>query len=171
MNTKSLVSLALLIGIGTVLHTIIPGIIFDMKPDMMLTMMFLGIMLFPEKKNVLLLGALTGIISGLTSSFPGGLVPNIIDKLITSFVFFGLYILLSRKSFSVTKSIVLTVIGTIISGTVFLTSALLLVGLPGPFAVMYVTVLVGALLNAVAMIILYPIVQTILKRTHVIKNA
>ncbi|PKR86674.1 tryptophan transporter [Heyndrickxia camelliae] len=171
MNTKNLVSMALLIGIGTVLHTIIPGIIFDMKPDMMLTMMFLGIMLFPEKKNVLLLGVLTGIISGLTSSFPGGLVPNIIDKFITSFVFFGIYLVLSKKSYSVIKSIVLTVIGTIISGTVFLTSALLLVGLPGPFAVMYVTVLVGALLNAVAMAILYPIVQTILRRTHVIKNA
>ncbi|MBS4171893.1 tryptophan transporter [Bacillus sp. FJAT-49736] len=171
MNTKTLVSMALLIGIGTVLHTIIPGIIFNMKPDMMLTMMFLGIVLFPERKNVLLLGALTGVISGLTSTFPGGIVPNIIDKLITSYVFFGLYTLLSRKSFSAMKLLYLTIIGTIVSGTIFLTSALLLVGLPGPFLVLYITVLVGALFNAVAVFILYPILQTIFKRTHVIKSA
>jgi hypothetical protein len=171
MNTKTLVSMALLVGIGTVLHTIVPGIIYNMKPDMMLTMMFLGIVLFPEKKNVLLLGALTGIISGLTSSFPGGLVPNIIDKLITSFVFFGLFLFISKKTFSLFKLILLTIIGTIVSGSVFLTSALLIVGLPAPFLVMFGTVAIAAVFNAVTMSIFYPIVQTILKRTHVIKSA
>ena len=40
MNTKVLVSLALLVGIGAVLHTVVPPILFGMKPDMMLTMMF-----------------------------------------------------------------------------------------------------------------------------------
>ncbi|MCG3056487.1 hypothetical protein KZ287_30420, partial [Escherichia coli] len=47
MNTKTLVSLSLLVGIGAVLHAIMPPVLFGMKPDMMLTMMFLGILLFP----------------------------------------------------------------------------------------------------------------------------
>ncbi|NGY83348.1 hypothetical protein F6Y03_19065 [Bacillus megaterium] len=50
MNTKVLVSLALLVGIGAVLHTVVPPILFGMKPDMMLTMMFLAILLFPSVK-------------------------------------------------------------------------------------------------------------------------
>ena len=46
MNTRTLVLLSLFVGIGAVLHTVIPGFFFGMKPDMMLTMMFLGIMLY-----------------------------------------------------------------------------------------------------------------------------
>ncbi|MFP3361766.1 tryptophan transporter, partial [Planococcus sp. SIMBA_143] len=68
------------------------GIFLGMKPDMMLTMMFLGIILFPAKKNVLLLGLLTGVISGLTTQFPGGFLPNLIDKPVTAFVFYGLFL-------------------------------------------------------------------------------
>ncbi len=50
MNTKSLVALSLLVGIGAVLHAVIPGVFLGMKPDMMLTMMFLGIFYFQTKK-------------------------------------------------------------------------------------------------------------------------
>ena len=133
MKTKNLVALALLVGMGTVLHAVVPGFFLGMKPDMMLTMMFLGIILFPDKKSVLLLGLATGIISGLTTTFPGGLFPNIIDKFITSFVFFALFLAFSKYKKSIISVAVLTVIGTIISGTVFLGSALVIVGLPGPF--------------------------------------
>ena len=48
MNTKSLVTLSLLVGIGAVLHTVVPGFAFGMKPDLMLLMMFLGIFLLPD---------------------------------------------------------------------------------------------------------------------------
>ena len=51
MNTKKLVIIALLVGMGTVLHAVVPGFVFGMKPDMMLTMMFLGIILFPDFKS------------------------------------------------------------------------------------------------------------------------
>ena len=47
-----------------------------MKPDFMLTMMFIGILLFPEVKNVFLLAVTTGVISGLFSTFPGGFHPE-----------------------------------------------------------------------------------------------
>src|SRR6476660_6992574 len=96
MKTKNLVALALLVLIGAVLHAVIPGIFFGMKPDMMLAMMFLGIILFPDFKSVLLLGIVTGLISGITSTFPGGLIPNIIDKIVTSLLFFGLFVSLKK---------------------------------------------------------------------------
>lgn len=128
MKTKSLVSLALLVGIGTVLHTVIPGFVFGMKPDMMLTMMFIGIILFREKKYVLLLGVLTGIISGLTTSFPGGFFPNIIDKCITSFAFYGLLLASGKLAKKLPALIVFTAVGTLISGIIFLGSAFFIAG-------------------------------------------
>ena len=76
MNTKKLVVLALLVGMGAVLHTVVPGFFLGMKPDMMLTMMFLGIILFPDKKSVLLLGLATGIISAINDFFPCRKIPK-----------------------------------------------------------------------------------------------
>ncbi|OCA87401.1 tryptophan transporter [Pseudobacillus wudalianchiensis] len=166
MNTKSLVTLSLLIGIGAVLHTVMPGLFLGMKPDMMLTMMFLGILLFPNVKSVLLAGLVTGMISGLTTSFPGGLIPNMIDKPVTAFVFYGLFILFAKYSKNAIGSAVLTAVGTIVSGVVFLGSALVIVGLPGPFAALFVTIVLPAsVVNAVVMLVIYPIVQSVLKRS------
>lgn len=166
MNTKNLVALSLLVGIGAVLHTIIPGFFLGMKPDMMLTMMFLGIILFPDKKSVLLLGLVTGIISGLTTTFPGGLIPNIIDKAVTAFVIFGLFLALGKFKYSLVGIGVLTVIGTIVSGIVFLGSAYYIVGLPGSFVALFAAVVLpAAAFNTVTMIILYPIANSIVNRT------
>ena len=67
-----------------------------MKPDMMLLMMFLAIVLFPEKKNVLVVALGCGLLSALTTGFPGGQIPNIIDKLVTAFVFYFLIISLQE---------------------------------------------------------------------------
>lgn len=172
MNTRTLVVLSLFIAIGAALHFIMPGIYLGMKPDTMLAMMFLGVVLFPGVKNVLVLGIATGVLAGITSSFPGGLVPNIIDKPVTAFIFFGLYLLIAKKINNVVSVAVLTAIGTIVSGTVFLTSAYLIVGLPGPFAALFATVVIPAtVMNAIAMFILYPIVKTILKRTNLLQTA
>ena len=172
MNTKNLVALSLLVGIGAVLHTVIPGFFLGMKPDMMLTMMFLGIILFPDKKSVLLLGLVTGIISGLTTTFPGGLIPNIIDKAVTAFVIFGLFLALGKFKYSLVGIGVLTVIGTIVSGIVFLGSAYYIVGLPGSFVALFAAVVLpAAAFNTVTMIILYPIANSIVNRTKKTKAA
>lgn len=167
MKTKNLVVLALLVGIGTVLHAVIPGIFLGMKPDMMLVMMFLGILLFPEIKSVLLVGIVTGIISGLTSAFPGGLFPNIIDKIVTSLLFFGLFIAMNKFRSTIVGVAILSAVGTVISGTVFLTSAYFLVGLPGAFAALFAAVVLPAtVINTITMIIIYPIALTVAKRTN-----
>lgn len=168
MNTKTLVTLAILVGIGTVLHTIIPGFFLGMKPDMMLTMMFLGILLFPNVKNVLLIALATGVISGLTTTFPGGFLPNLIDKPVTAFLFYGLMTVAAKYSHNALGAALLTLVGTVVSGTVFLTAAYLIVGLPGPFAALFATVVLPAMaLNAIAMFIIYPIAKSIIKRSNV----
>lgn len=174
MKTRVLVSLALFVGIGASLHAIIPGFFFGMKPDMMLLMMFLGILTFPEKKNVLLLGIATGIISALTTTFPGGQLPNIIDKIITSLVFFSIFLLFKKYITNAITAGIVTAIGTMISGTVFLTSALLIVGLPGGAAFLSLflaVVLPATAINGVAMIIIYPIIQAILRRMNIAVHA
>lgn len=166
MKTKTLVSLALLIGIGAALHFIIPGFFLGMKPDMMLLMMFLGIVLFPDKKNVLILALAAGAISAMTTTFPGGQIPNLIDKLVTAFLFYGLFIVFKKFNASAVTVSVLTAVGTIISGIAFLGSAYYLVSLPGAFVALFgAVVLPAVLLNTVAMFIIHPIVSGIIKKT------
>lgn len=167
MNTKSLVSMALLVGIGAVLHTVIPPI-YGIKPDLMLTMMFLAIILFPQIKNVIILGIVTGLISAMTTGFPGGQIPNVIDKIVTAIVFYLLFMLVKKVSKSIVSIGVLTVIGTLISGIIFLGSAYLIVGLPGAFLTLFgVAVLPAMAANTIIMVIIYPIVSGILKKSNV----
>lgn len=172
MKTKNLVVMALFIAIGYVLHAVVPGIgQAGMKPDFSLIMMFLGILLFPDRKSVLLLGLATGLVSGLTTTFPGGLVPNIIDKFVTGFAFYGLFLLIKQNRHIVTI-VVLSAVGTLISGLTFLGSAFLIVGLPGPFTVLFnMVVLPTMAFNAAVMLVLYPIVVTIAKRAKFVSFA
>jgi Tryptophan transporter TrpP len=168
MNTRVLVILSLFAAIGAVLHMVMPPFYNGMKPDMILLMMFIGIIMFPSMKNVTLLGIVTGFLSALTSTFPGGFLPNIIDKIITAFVFYGLFLVVKKIANKVATATVLAVIGTIVSGTIFLTAALLIVGLPGgvAFTTLFLTVVLPAtLFNGAAMIIILPIVQSIFKRS------
>lgn len=168
MNTKTLVSLSLLVGIGAVLHTVVPPILFGMKPDMLLTMMFLGILLFPNLKSVLLVGLTTGAMSALTTSFPGGQIANMIDKPITALVFFALMMIIKKLAKSTVTAAVLTAIGTLISGVIFLSAAFFVVGLPGEFgSLIKVVVLPAALVNTIVMVVVYPIVLNVLKRTNI----
>ncbi|AZV41612.1 tryptophan transporter [Peribacillus asahii] len=167
MNTKTLVSIAMLLGIGTALHFIIPGYLL-MKPDMMLLMMFLAIALFPEKKNVFVIALGCGLLSAITTSFPGGYIPNIIDKFVTAFLFYFLIVTFKKLSTNVAGLVGLTVIGTLISGVVFLGSAYLIVGLPKSFVLLVGGVVVPAMAaNAIVMAIIYPIIAKILKKTSI----
>lgn len=154
-------------GIGAVLHIISPPFLFGMKPDIMLPMMFLGILLFPKINYVLVLSIATGVISALTTSAPGGQISNLVEKPITAFVFFALLLMLPKKRNQKVVAPLLTGIGTLISGAVFLTMALFVLGqMPGTFTSLFVAVVLPAtLFNSIFTIILYPIIQNILQRT------
>ncbi|KIL47333.1 tryptophan transporter [Jeotgalibacillus campisalis] len=171
MNTRTLVALSLFAGIGATLHLLLPGTL-SMKPDMSLLMMFLGILLFPGVKNVLLIGIATGLLSGLTTTFPAGFLPNLIDKPISAFVFYGMVLLTAKYSKTVIGAAVLASAGTIISGVIFLGSAAILVGIPAPIMALIVTaVLPATVLNGVLMGVMYPVVQSILKRSSLMQPA
>ncbi|WP_101843418.1 tryptophan transporter [Halobacillus sp. Marseille-P3879] len=165
MNTRILVMLSLLVGMGAVLHAVLPPFFFGMRPDMMLTMMFLGIILFPKLQYVLLLSAATGLISALTTTVPGGQIANLIDKPVTAVTFFALYLSL-KKVLKNGAAPILTAVGTLISGGVFLGSVLFILGMmEASFGAMFLTVVVPtAVINTMAMVVIYPVAQTIMKR-------
>ena len=82
-NTTKLTLNALLLAIGLLLHQLTPAMGLPMQPDMSLIMLF-AIMIINkgDYKTSLVCGIVTGIFTALTTKFPGGQLPNIIDKII-----------------------------------------------------------------------------------------
>lgn len=169
LNIKVLVMLSLLVGIGTVLHAVMPPILFSVRPDMILAMMFLGIMMFPKVQYVFLLSILTGVMSALTTAAPGGQIANMIDKPITAFLFLGLFVLIRNKVKGPVAAPLLAAVGTVISGSIFLSVVLFVLGaMQGGFIALFTAVVLpAALINTIVMIVLYPIVQSVLKRSRI----
>jgi hypothetical protein len=170
MKLKNLIVVALLLAIGTVLHAVFPGLIFGMKSDLGLVMLFLALFLFADIKTFIVIGLVDGILAGLTTSLPGGFIPNVVDKLVTSTVVFLVIYLFARYFQSKGKyifGVVLAGLGTILSGTIFLSAAILIAGLPAAaFGAMFVTmVLPTALVNLVLFAVLYPIIVKIGERS------
>lgn len=131
MNTKNLTRSAILLAIGTILHYIVPGIIGGMKPDFLLLMMFLAILLDLNFKSALTVSVIAGVIAALTTTFPGGQIPSIIDKLISGlFVYYVAVLFTKQNKISSVFTAVISGIGTVISGVVFVGFALQIVGLP-----------------------------------------
>lgn len=138
MKTNKIIITSLLLAIGLILHQITPGIFFGIKPDFLLVFMILSIILTKNFKVTFITGIVAGVLCALTTSFPGGQLPNIIDKVITSTIVYFIY-----KSYDSNSSLRLTIIyfiGTMISGSIFLSSALILFGLPAPFFILFVSV-------------------------------
>ena len=153
MKTKQLVTNALLLAVGFLLHYFTPAIGLPMQIDFSLITLILIINLNKNNFNVgIASGIATGIFSGMTTKFPAGLIPNIIDKILTTVAVYLLIKLLDKTALSIKiKTIVVNAVGTLISGTVFLVSALLLVGLPASFSVLFVTVVIPAtVVNTIA---------------------
>lgn len=168
MKVRVLIILSLLVGIGAVLHAIIPPIFFGVKPDMLLSMMFLGIFLFPKPKYVLLLSLATGVMSALTTGAPGGQIANMIDKPLTAFIVLALFLALKdRLNMNITAP-ALAGVGTLVSGSIFITVISIIAGIPegGLISLFVLVVLPAAAVNLIIMLVVYPIVQGIFKRTN-----
>lgn len=140
MNTKSLVHGAIFIALGFIFHYVIPGFFFGMKPDFLLFFMVTYILIYPNIKNALAIGVAMGIMSAISTSFPGGQVANMIDKPITALL--TLYAYRYLLNGGAVKKAVLYFLATVVSGSLFLGVAMLLVGLPGgaPFSAMFLTI-------------------------------
>ena len=153
MKTKQLVTNALLLAVGFLLHYVTPAIGLPMQIDFSLITLVLIINLNKNSFSTCIAsGIATGIFSGMTTKFPAGLIPNIIDKILTTVAVYLLIKLLDKTALhNKIKAIVVNAVGTLISGTVFLVSALLLVGLPAPISVLFVTVVLPAIvINTIA---------------------
>ena len=161
-NTKQLVTNALLLAVGFLLHYVTPAIGLPMQIDFSLITLILVINLSKNHFSTCIAsGIVTGIFAGLTTKFPMGLIPNILDKIVTTVVAYLLIKLLDKTELSSKiKAIAVNAVGTLVSGVVFLGSALILVGLPASFGLLFVTVvipavvintIVGRLLNKICM--------------------
>ena len=125
MKSKSLVLSAVLLGMGTVLHLLTPSMIMGVKPDFLLVMMFMCLYLIKDMKSALIISVSAGTIAALTTGFPMGQLPNILDKLVTGFLVFQVF-KIRHHHLTVTQMGILVGVGTLVSGLIFLSSGFFL---------------------------------------------
>lgn len=165
MKTKEIVLASILLALGLVLHFITPAILGGVKPDFLLATMFIAILFQPRLRNVLMIGFVAGILAALTTSFPGGQLPSILDKIGSALFVLG-FIKLMNNNMGTLKTGVLGFLATLVSGVIFLGSAFIIVGLPTTFSALFmIVVLPTAAANTVFTIVLYQVSQVILKNS------
>ncbi|WP_234117508.1 tryptophan transporter [Clostridium hydrogenum] len=164
MNLRKLIINSLFIAIGVVLNQLTPPILFGMKPDFSLAMLFIIILLNDDYKTCISAGIVAGLLGAAVTTFPGGQLPNIIDRIVTTSVVFVALKPFRGKLNDKLEIIITTLVGTIISGTVFLGSALLIVGLPASFKALFLTVVLPATaINAIVGAIIFVAVKASMK--------
>ena len=177
-KTKKMVTNALLLGIGAILHQITPALGLPMQPDFALVMLFIIMILNRgDYKTSLIAGIITGIFTGMTTKFPGGQLPNMIDKIITVNLVFLIIIFINKlkvlKSMTenkrrIVESIIVFPIGTLISGVTFLLSANILVGLPAGFTSLFILIVIPSMvINLIVGLMIFKIISTSMKRVTV----
>lgn len=177
-KTKKMIINALLLGIGAILHQITPALGLPMQPDFALVMLFIIMILNRgDYKISLIAGIITGIFTGMTTKFPGGQLPNMIDKIITVNLVFLIIISINKlkvlKSMTenkrrIVESIIVFPIGTLISGVTFLLSANILVGLPAGFTSLFILIVIPSMvINLIVGLMIFKIISTSMKRVTV----
>ncbi|MFZ5351962.1 MAG: tryptophan transporter [Bacillota bacterium] len=166
MNLRKNILTALLLAIGYIMHQVIPGTLGSMKFDLMLAFIFVALLINKSFSGTLLTAMLSGAITAMTTTFPGGQIPNVIDKLITCLVVYLLIMAVEKYRYNQLAVGAIAFIGTIISGAVFLYSALLIAGLPAPFMLLFTTiVLPTSITNIVVTLIIYNAAMLAIKAT------
>lgn len=140
MKVKEMAVTALFLALGFVLHQITVALLAGMKPDFVITMLFVSFLILRNARLTLPAGLAAGIIAALTTSMPGGQLPNIIDKLITAAVAMGIIKVLTGRLNDYFLAAVVGLVGTIVSGLAFIGSLAVIIGLPAPFIALFVTV-------------------------------
>lgn len=167
-DNKHLALSGILVAVGFILHGIVPPMFFGVKPDFLLACVFVAIVATRNFKNVLATCLVGGIVAALTTGFPGGQIPNLLDKMAAGiFVFFAISLIKEEMAMK-TKTILfagIVFLGTIVSGVVFLGSALAIAGLPAPFTSLFlVVVLPTAVANVFVGLVMYVILQKMQKQ-------
>lgn len=166
MNLRKNILVSLLLAIGYIMHQVIPGTIGNMKFDLMLSFIFVALFISKDFKSTMLTALLGGFITALTTTFPGGQIANIVDKLVTCIAVYLMIKILDKIKYKQVATGIIAFIGTIISGSAFLYTALVLVGLPAPFPVLFAgIVLPTAVTNIFVTLVVYNAVNLALKAT------
>ncbi len=164
MKLKDNIFTTLLLTIGLILHYITPGILGGMKFDFLLIFVIISILLNSRFENCLLSGLLGGILSAMTTTFPGGQIPNILDKLISCLILFVIVKAFHKFTDNILVVGLIGGIGTLFSGIVFLITAKWIVGLPASIVVLIVSVVLPTvIINGVGTAVIYKVVKTALK--------
>ena len=80
ITTKKLVLNSLLLALGLLLHQLTPALGLPIQPDMALAMLFtIMILNRDDYKSCLVAGIVTGVFTAMTTKFPGGQIPNILE--------------------------------------------------------------------------------------------
>lgn len=176
INTKRLALNSLFLALGLILHQVMPVFGLPMEPDLALATLFVIIVLNKDSfLTCLNASIITGIFTALTTKFPGGQLPNIIDKTLTGLIVFiliwSLYNLpIVKKIKDSVKDLIVSFficpVGTLISGFTFLTSAYYIVGLPASFSALIITIVLPAVvLNSIISAFLIKITKRVVKNT------
>ncbi len=156
MKTRDMVMAAVLLALGTVLHYITPPI-FGVTPDMLLAMMFLAIFITKKFSSTVIISLVAGVLAMMTTKFPGGQIPSIIDKLVAGLVVYAIYRFVFNFELNTVKSAAINFVGTLISGLVFLSFAVFIFtpSMSSQFLTLVATVVLPAsLMNTVLGVIL-----------------
>src|SRR5690625_8004184 len=98
-----------------------------------------------------------------------GEIINFIEKPITAFIFLSLYLLVRNVSNKLVTATCLTAIGTLISGSIFLSLALYMMHIDigvGFIAMFTANVLPAIILNTIVVGIIYPVTLGVFKRMN-----
>lgn len=164
MKLKDYIFTTFLLAIGLILHQITPGIFGGMKFDFLLIFMFVSILINVKLKNIILTALLGGLLSAMTTTFPGGQLPNILDKIVTCIVVFGLIRLFKNYYLNIFVVGLIGGIGTFVSGMTFLISAAFIIGLPAPMKVLVTGIVIPTtLINIIGTVFIYRLVNKSLK--------
>ena len=171
MNTKKMTLSAILIAVGYILHQIVPGIPFlgGMKMDFLLIMMFFSIFMMDTYREVLAVAMVCGIISAMTTTFPGGQIANLVDKVITGSLVYFVYNNIMQSLPKVVKVSVIGLLGTIVSGAIFLLVGLKVSGAPISFMDLFIAVVLPtSVLNMILTLFMEKVMEragyTVLKK-------
>ena len=119
MNTKRMITNAILIAVGAILHQLTPLLGVPMQPDLSLAILFIIIVYNKDYKTTLICGIIVGVFAALTTKTPGGQLPNIVDKFLTSNIMYLVLIPLREKLSKLKQISLLLPVGTLLSGTTF----------------------------------------------------
>ena len=153
MKTRNLTISAIFMALGLVMHFLVPPIFGGVKPDFLLSMMFISLIIAGDIKEAILIGVAGGIMSALTTSFPGGQIPNFIEKIIVAIVIF---ILIQKigKDLNKYQTIFIYAFGTLVSRVLFLLLALGITKQMNLFIPSLPVVLVAMVVNSIFGLIL-----------------